>query len=158
QGGPRGPTLRRSGRRLLDRALAEAGIDRLRVYLTNVVKHFAFTPKGRRRIHRKPSPREVAACRPWLDRELEAVDPDVVVALGATAAQALLGRSFRVTVDRGKVIPWEGRRLVATVHPSSILRARSSEERHAQLDAFVRDLGVAAALVGEPALRSATGS
>ena len=142
---------------LLDRALAEADLDRLSAYLTNVVKHFAFTPKGRRRIHRTPSAREVAACRPWLDRELDLIDPEVVVALGATAAQALLGRSFRVTVDRGRVIEWEGRRVVATVHPSSILRARSSEDRHAQMAAFVRDLEVAAGLLGEAATtRSAT--
>ena len=145
--------------KLLDRALEEAGIDRLRVFITNVVKHFAWVPKGKRRIHRKPNLTEISACRPWLDAELDVVDPEVVVCLGATAAQALLGRSFRVTVDRGKVIPWEGRQLVATVHPSSILRARDDKARQEQMAAFVRDLEVAARLLPDAArARSAAGS
>jgi uracil-DNA glycosylase family protein len=132
---------------LLDRALAEAGIDRLGVYLTNVVKHFAWTPKGKRRIHRTPRPVEVAACRPWLDAELRLVDPDVVVCLGAVAAKALLGPSFRVTVDRGTAIPWEGRQVVATVHPSSIIRVPDPGKRQEQMAAFVADLKAAAALL-----------
>ena len=145
--------------KLLDRALEEAGVDRLRVFLTNVVKHFAWVPKGKRRIHRKPNLAEISACRPWLDAELEVVDPEVVVCLGATAAQALLGRSFRVTVDRGKVLSWEGRKLVATVHPSSILRARDEEARYQQMAAFVRDLQVAARLLpGVAGSRRAVGS
>jgi DNA polymerase len=119
-----------------------------------VVKHFAWVPKGKRRIHRKPNLGEISACRPWLDAELEVVDPEVVVCLGATAAQALLGRSFRVTVDRGKVLSWEGRHLVATVHPSSILRARDEKARHEQMAAFVADLKVAAGLLPETAGRS----
>jgi DNA polymerase len=137
--------------KLLDRALEDAGIDRLRVFVTNVVKHFKWTPKGKRRIHRKPDLREISACRPWLDAELEVVDPKVVVCLGATAAQALLGKSFRVTVDRGKPIEWAGgRTVVATVHPSSILRARDND-RDEQFAGFVRDLEVVAALVGADA-------
>jgi uracil-DNA glycosylase len=135
--------------RVLDEALDRAGIDRLRAYLTNVVKHFAWTPKGKRRIHRKPNVAEISACRPWLDAELEVVRPEVIVCLGATAAQALLGRSFRVTVDRGKVLSWEGYKLVATVHPSSILRLDSvgdPEAREKQMAAFVADLEVAAGL------------
>jgi DNA polymerase len=139
--------------RLLDDALEQAGIDRLGVFLTNVVKHFAWVPKGKRRIHRKPTLAEVHACRPWLDAELEAVHPQVVVCLGATAAQALLGQSFRVTADRGKVLSWEGRQLVATVHPSSILRVQDGQARREQMAAFVEDLKVAAGL-----LRDARGS
>jgi uracil-DNA glycosylase len=131
--------------RLLDDALEAAGIDRLRVFVTNVVKHFAWTPKGKRRIHRKPNLAEQTACRPWLDAELQAVDPEVVVCLGATAAQALLGKSFKVSVDRGKPVAWEGRHVVATVHPSSILRVR--EGRDEQIAGLVRDLRVAAELL-----------
>jgi DNA polymerase len=128
--------------RLLDDALEAAGIDRLQVFVTNVVKHFAWTPKGKRRIHRKPNLTEQSACRPWLDAELEVVDPEVVVCLGATAAQALLGKSFRVSAERGKVVEWQDRLVVATVHPSSILRVR--EGRDEQIAALVRDLRVAA--------------
>jgi uracil-DNA glycosylase len=137
--------------RVLDEALAEAGLDRLRVFLTNVVKHFAWVPKGKRRIHRKPNLSEISACRPWLDAELEVVRPQVIVCLGATAAQALLGRSFRVTADRGKVLSWEGRQLVATVHPSSILRVQDPDARQRQFEAFVRDLKVAASLLQDVA-------
>lgn len=144
--------------RLLDEALEQAGIDRLRVYLTNVVKHFAWVPKGKRRIHRKPNLGEISACRPWLDAELEVVRPEVVVCLGATAAQALLGRSFRVTVDRGKVRSWEGRQLVATVHPSSILRIQDDKARHEQMALFVADLKVAARLLPQAAGRSGRAS
>jgi uracil-DNA glycosylase family protein len=131
--------------RLLDRALIEAGIERGDVYLTNVVKHFKFTrpERGKRRLHKTPNRSEIVACRPWLDRELELVEPSVLVCLGATAAKALLGSSFRVTQQRGEVLPWPEHDgvVVATVHPSSILRAEDRDERYAE---FVADLEVAA--------------
>ena len=135
--------------RELDRGLEAAGIDRRKVYVTNAVKHFKFEPRGKRRIHQKPNWSELAACRPWLDAELELVEPTVIVCLGATAAQSLLGRSFRVTKQRGEAIeaeplaPW----ILATVHPSSILRQRDDESRHAEREAFVRDLEVVATLL-----------
>src|SRR3954453_12836147 len=126
--------------RILDDALAEAGIDRKRVYVTNAVKHFKWTPKGKRRIHEKPNRAEVATCQHWLELELRLVKPDLVIALGATAAQALLGPAFRVTKDRGKVMSSPlAPRVVATVHPSSILRA-PPERRDAEMRAFVKDL------------------
>jgi uracil-DNA glycosylase family protein len=126
--------------RLLDQALEEAGIDRKLAYLTNVVKHFKWTPRGKRRIHAKPKRSEIAACRPWLDAEIEVVRPHVIVCLGATAAQALLGRDFRVTRQRGEVVDsGYGIPAIATVHPSSILRAED-EDREAELAAFVDDL------------------
>jgi DNA polymerase len=133
--------------RLLDEALAEAGIERDGVYLTNVVKHFKFEPRGKRRIHRKPDLHEQAACLPWLEAELEQIHPTALVLLGATAAQAVLGREFRVTRQRGSWVPSPYAPLVtATVHPSSILRA-PDETRGAERDLFVRDLaGVAAEL------------
>jgi DNA polymerase len=135
--------------RLLDDALAEAGIDRDDVYLTNAVKHFKWKARGKRRIHDKPSWGEVGACRPWLDGELEAVQPEVLVLLGATAAQGLLGRSFRVTQSRGVPIEDSGfaPRALATVHPSSILREHDDEARHAAKERFVADLRTAAALL-----------
>ncbi len=125
---------------LLDRALAEAGIDRGEVYVTNTVKHFKWVPAGKRRLHQKPNAREIAACRPWLDAELAVLKPDVVVALGATAAQTLAGPQFRVTKDRGKLLafPW-AEQFLATVHPSSILRMHD-EERAAAFSEFVADL------------------
>jgi uracil-DNA glycosylase family protein len=129
--------------KLLDEALAEAGIDRSEVYITNVVKHFKWSPaeRGRRRIHKKPRYSEIKACRPWLDRELEVVKPQVLVCLGASAAQALLGKGFRVSRQRGKLIQSDlAPRVIATVHPSSILRARDDESRHAQMREFVKDL------------------
>jgi DNA polymerase len=127
--------------KLLDRALAEAGIDRRRVYVTNAVKHFKWLPRGKRRLHSKPSALEVKACLPWLEAELRAVKPTMVVCLGATAAQALLGRGFRVTAQRGRVLRAPlAERVVATVHPSSILRARDDASRHAELARFVADL------------------
>jgi DNA polymerase len=132
--------------RLLDSALEQAGIDRTKVYVTNVVKHFKWEPKGKRRIHKKPNAAEVAACRPWLEAEIERVDPRVVVALGATAAQALLGRDFRVSKQRGQFIDWpsgRGRVITATVHPSSILRA-PDESRDGELEEFIRDLTLVA--------------
>jgi DNA polymerase len=127
--------------RLLDRALEEAGIDRSLAYVTNVVKHFKWEPRGKRRIHAKPNSVEIAACRPWLEAELAAVRPRVLVCLGATAAQALLGRQFRVTQDRGRWIESQlAPYVMATVHPSSILRAPDDETRHAERERFVGDL------------------
>lgn len=138
--------------RLLDEALGSAGIDRSVVYVTNAVKHFKWEPVGKRRLHKKPSAREIAACRPWLDAELEALEPEVVVALGATAAQDLMGASFRVTRDRGRVfrdVAFSNvtiHAFVATVHPSSILRGDPAE-RAAALAAFVADLKIVAKLL-----------
>ena len=127
--------------RLLDEALEEAGIDRAQSYVTNVVKHFKWEPRGKRRIHAKPNSVEIAACVPWLEAELEVVKPRVLVCLGATAAQALLGRHFRVTQDRGKWIESPlAPRVLATVHPSSILRSPDSETRRAEMAHFVADL------------------
>ncbi|HZP23170.1 MAG TPA: UdgX family uracil-DNA binding protein [Terriglobales bacterium] len=130
---------------VLDRALAEAGIDRKQTYVTNAVKHFKWEPRGKRRIHKKPNSLEIAACRPWLDTEMGLVKPEVVVCLGATAAQALLGRSFRVTQQRGQLLPFErAPHVLATVHPSSILRAPDGESRHREYELFVDDLRVVA--------------
>jgi len=127
--------------RLLDRALAAASIARDDVYVTNVVKHFKWEPRGKRRIHAKPSQMEIAACLPWLEAELDVVKPEAVVCLGATAAQALLGPRFRVTKQRGQWVqaPW-AKRVLATVHPSAILRAPDDETRHREFDLFVADL------------------
>src|SRR2546422_10894123 len=126
--------------KLLDKALEDAGIDRSQVYVTNVVKHFKWQARGKRRIHQKPNWSEIAACRPWLDAELSVVKPRVLVCLGATAAQALLGRQFRVSRDRGKAIESDlAPVVIATVHPSSILRARD-EDREVEFAAFVSDL------------------
>jgi DNA polymerase len=127
--------------KLLDRALERAGIARDDVYLTNVVKHFKWRPRGKKRIHQRPNADEIAACRPWLDSELVAVKPEVLVCLGAIAAQALLGRDFRVTRERGRFVESPLAPLVtATVHPSSILRAPDEEARRSAMDEFVRDL------------------
>jgi uracil-DNA glycosylase family protein len=127
--------------KLLDRALEAAGIDREKVYVTNVVKHFKWEPRGKRRIHAKPNAGEIAACRPWLDAELELIKPEFLVCLGATAAQALLGRQFRVSKDRGRFVPSPlAPHVLATVHPSSILRAPDEETRHAEMARFVDDL------------------
>jgi len=127
--------------KLLDRALVEAGIDRGAVYVTNVVKHFKWEPRGKRRIHKKPNAAEIAACRPWLDTEIELVKPRAIVCLGATAAQALLGRQFKVTAHRGEFVPSSLAPLVtATVHPSSILRAPDDESRHLEMERFTDDL------------------
>jgi uracil-DNA glycosylase len=127
--------------KLFDRALEDAGIDRRRVYVTNVVKHFKFARRGKRRIHKKPGAEEITACRPWLQTELNLVKPRVLVALGATAAQALLGRGFRVTTQRGQFVDSDLAPLVtATVHPSSILRAPDEETRHEEMRRFVADL------------------
>lgn len=133
--------------RLFDEALEAAGIERTSVYVTNAVKHFKWTARGKRRIHQKPNAGEVAACRPWLDAELEVVRPRVLVLLGATAAQALLGRQFRVTQHRGELLESElADAVTATVHPSSILRGEP-EEREANFGAFVDDLRVVATLL-----------
>jgi uracil-DNA glycosylase len=127
--------------KLLDRALDEAGIDRGAVYVTNVVKHFKWEPRGKRRIHKKPNAAEIAACRPWLDTEIELVKPRAIVCLGATAAQALLGRQFKVTAHRGEFVASSLAPLVlATVHPSSILRAPDDETRRLEMERFTDDL------------------
>ena len=134
--------------RLLDEALAEAGIDRSHAYVTNAVKHFKWQGRGKRRIHQKPTWSESVACRPWLEAELAAVRPRVVVALGATAAQSLLGKDFRVTKQRGEPLDSPlAEHVVATVHPSSILRQRDEEARRVELAAFVDDLRVVAGLL-----------
>lgn len=137
---------------LLDRALVEAGIDRRTVYVTNAVKHFKFTERGKRRIHQKPSRTEVVACRPWLVAELDAVSPELVVCLGATAAQSLFGPEFRITRSRGELLelPQSGRadgrprpRALATTHPSAVLRAPDDRRKEAYAE-LVADLSVAA--------------
>ena len=136
--------------RILDEALEAAGIDRKDVYVTNAVKHFSWTPaeRGKRRIHKKPKYSEIKACRPWLDGEIEATHPEVIVCLGATAAQDLLGKEFSVMRDRGKFIPsLLAAHVMATVHPSSILRAQDDESRREQKEAFIADLRVAAAQI-----------
>jgi uracil-DNA glycosylase family protein len=136
--------------KILDEALHQAGIDRSEVYVTNVVKHFKWSlaRRGKRRIHKKPRSSEINACRPWLDAELQSVKPEVLVCLGATAAQALLGRDFSVTRQRGQLIESTlAPKVVATVHPSSILRAPDSAAREAQMQEFVRDLTKIAALL-----------
>jgi uracil-DNA glycosylase family protein len=133
--------------RLLDEALVDAGIDRTKVYVTNVVKHFKWQARGKRRIHQKPNWSEIAACRPWLDAELAVVEPRVLVCLGATAAQALLGRQFRVTRERGHPVESDlAEQVIATVHPSSILRS-DPETREQEYAAFVEDLKVVARFV-----------
>jgi DNA polymerase len=141
--------------RIFDEAIAEAGIERGDVYVTNAVKHFKWRPRGKRRIHQKPTAAEVTACRQWLDGELDAVAPEVLVALGATAAQGLLGSSFRVTKERGvsvesDLVP----NVLATVHPSSILRAPDEAARREAYTAFVDDLKAAKALL-DPAAPAA---
>ncbi|HEY1959533.1 MAG TPA: UdgX family uracil-DNA binding protein [Polyangiaceae bacterium] len=135
--------------RVLDKALAAAHIDRRETYVTNVVKHFNWVATtGSRRLHKKPSSREVSACLPWLEEEIVLIKPDVVVLLGATAAQAILGRDFRVTKDRGKLLATRfGARALATVHPSSILRQRTHEDRARETERFVADLAVVAKLI-----------
>jgi uracil-DNA glycosylase len=133
--------------RVLDRALEEAGIDRRTVYVTNVVKHFKWEPRGKRRIHAKPNSAEIVACRPWLETEIALVKPRVLVCLGATAAQALLGRTFKVSRQRGEIVESPLAPIVtATVHPSSILRAPDDEARRAEMSRFVADLKKVAAM------------
>jgi uracil-DNA glycosylase len=133
--------------RLLDRALEEAGIDRRRVYVTNVVKHFKWEPRGKRRIHAKPNAGEIGACRPWLETEIALVKPRVLVCLGATAAQALLGKAFKVSKQRGTIVASSLAPIVtATIHPSSILRAPDEEGRREEMRRFVEDLKKVAAM------------
>jgi len=134
--------------KLFDRALEAAGIDRTNVYVTNAVKHFKWQARGKRRIHQKPTNSEQAACRPWLELEIELVKPRILVCLGATAAQALLGKDFRVTKSRGELVdsplaPY----VTATIHPSAILRQQDDESRRVELEAFVEDLRKVAALL-----------
>ena len=131
--------------KLLDKALADAGIDRSDVYVTNVVKHFKWEPRGKRRIHKKPRASHIEACRPWLDAELRLIRPEVLVCLGATAAQALLGKQFSVLRERGKLKPSNlAPHVLATVHPSSILRSPDPESRKQAMKQFVNDLKQAA--------------
>jgi DNA polymerase len=134
--------------RILDEALETAGLDREQLYLTNAVKHFKWTPRGKRRIHQKPNREEVRACGPWLETEVALVQPEVVVLLGATAAQSVMGSSFRVTAERGKLLDSSlAPSVIATVHPSSILRASTPDERRVSMTSFVSDLRVAAAVL-----------
>lgn len=131
---------------VLDKALAAAGIDRKDVYVTNIVKHFKWEPRGKRRLHKKPNALEISACRPWLEGEINAVKSEVVVLLGATAAQGMLGNQFRVTKQRGQWVQSNIAPLVmATVHPSSILRAPDDDSRHEEMRKFVADLKKVAA-------------
>jgi|ERR1700761_586877 len=134
--------------RLLSKAMHEAGLDREKIYVTNAVKHFKFVERGKRRIHAKPSGIEISACRPWLEAELTSIAPDLVVCLGATAAQSLMGRNFRITAERGKFFPhaW-AKELVATVHPSAILRAPERYDEEYEL--FLRDLRTIAKRVAQ---------
>jgi DNA polymerase len=131
---------------LLDQCLEEAGIDRRSVYVTNTVKHFKWEPRGKLRIHKKPNMKEIHACRPWLEAELETVQPKLIVCLGAVASQSLLGSSLKITLVHGKVQQVEGLPpIIATIHPSAILRARTDEDRHRQKLTLVDDLSKAAA-------------
>ncbi len=136
--------------KILDRALAEAGINRDEVYVTNAVKHFKWEPRGKRRIHQKPNSREIAACRPWLEAELRLIKPKLLVCLGSTAGQTIFGPSFRVTRERGKVLSSKlAPRVVATVHPSSLLRQPDEMSRDREYARFVVDLRVALKAAGE---------
>jgi len=138
--------------RLLDQALDEAGIERSRTYVTNVVKHFKWEPRGKRRIHAKPDALEIFACLPWLEAELAVVRPQLVVCLGATAAQAFLGKKFKVTRERGKILTSPlAPRVLATVHPSSILRAPDDETRRLEMRRFIDDLKKVAEAIAAPA-------
>ena len=130
---------------ILDKALEAAGIDRREVYVTNAVKHFKWEPRGKRRIHKKPNQLEILACRPWLEAEIGVTKPQVIVCLGATAAQSLLGKAFKVTQSRGQLLPHQfAPYIMATVHPSSILRAPDDEKRHEEMAKFIEDLKVLA--------------
>jgi uracil-DNA glycosylase len=136
--------------KIMDRALEEAGIDRQHVYVTNAVKHFKWEPRGKRRIHKKPNSREIAACRPWLEAEIRLVQPKLVVCLGATAAQTVFGPAFRVTRERGKVLSSKlAPKVLATVHPSSLLRQPDEESREREYNYFVSDLRAAVKAAGE---------
>jgi len=138
--------------RVLDEALDAAGLARGDAYVTNVVKHFKWIPQGKRRMHKKPGAREIAACLPWLEREIALIRPKVLVCLGATAAQSMLGRDFKVTERRGEIVPTSlADHAVATIHPSAILRVPSREQRHREMDRFVHDLHVVATLLARAA-------
>lgn len=138
--------------KLLDKCLEEAGIDRKQTYVTNVVKHFKWEPRGKRRLHEKPNQMEISACKPWLDREIEAVQPQLIVALGATAAQGFMGSGFRVTKQRGSVMRIDGYPpILATVHPSSLLRQTSHEDRERETQRFVADLKTSAEFISNKA-------
>ena len=131
------------GGRLLDRALEAAGVDRGTLYITNAVKHFKWQLRGKRRLHKTPAQREIEACRPWLEAEIKALQPEAIVCLGATAARALLGRDFKVSRSRGKLVDSpHAAKVFATYHPSAILRVRGEEERAAAFNLLVRDLGL----------------
>ena len=133
---------------VLDKALVAAGIDRNEVFVTNAVKHFKWEPRGKRRIHKKPNQLEIAACRPWLNAEIEVTKPEVVVLLGATAAQAILGKDFKVTQHRGELIASDiAPYVVATVHPSSILRAPDDDARHEAMRLFIEDMKAVASAI-----------
>jgi len=133
---------------VLDKALVAAGIERNEVFVTNAVKHFKWEPRGKRRIHKKPNQLEIAACRPWLNAEIDVTKPQVIVLLGATAAQAMLGKDFKVSQRRGELIPSElAPYVVATVHPSSILRAPDEDARHEAMRLFVEDMKTVASVI-----------
>jgi uracil-DNA glycosylase family protein len=135
---------------LLDHALEQAGIDRAKVYVTNVVKHFKWEPRGKRRIHKKPNAVEITACRPWLESEIRVIKPRAIICLGSTAAQAILGPKFRVSVQRGQFVQSDlAEYVTATVHPSSILRAPGDEARRLERERFIEDLKKIRAALGE---------
>jgi DNA polymerase len=136
--------------KLLDRALISAGIERSDTYVTNVVKHFKWEPRGKRRLHKKPTTREVNACLPWLDAEIGRIRPRVLVALGATAARSLIGPAFRITRSRGEFVPSTlAPHVTATIHPSAILRTRTDAERRAEMERFIEDLRVIRSVLDE---------
>jgi len=135
---------------ILDRALDDAAIERKKVYITNAVKHFKFEPRGKRRIHSKPNAAEIKICHQWIARELSAIEPDVVVAMGATAAQSLMGKGMPIGKSRGRELTWaDGRRGIITVHPSYLLRIPDADSKAREYKAFVRDLKLAASLLGK---------
>ena len=135
---------------LLDKSLEEAGIDRAKVYVTNVVKHFKWEPRGKRRIHKKPNAAEITACRPWLQSEIDVIKPRAIICLGSTAAQAIISPKFKVSIQRGLFVPSElAEYVTATVHPSSILRAPSDEARRVERERFVEDLKKIRAALGD---------
>ena len=136
---------------MLDRALKEAGVDRTKVYVTNAVKHFKFVPRGKIRLHQKPNTAEIKACRPWYERELAAIKPDLVVAMGATAAQSVFGKMTPVNKTRGRLIDLEDTRALVTVHPSYLLRLPDAEAKAREYRRFVEDLKIAAAVLRKSA-------
>jgi len=142
--------------KLLDKVLEEVGIDRSETYVTNAVKHFKWEPRGKRRIHKKPNSLEIAACKPWIEAEIAVLKPQVIVCLGATAAQALLGRSFRVSTQRGQWIKSDlAPYVIATVHPSALLRAPDEESRRIEMQRFIEDFNVVAKVMRDLPLKGA---